>query len=318
MRYVVHIFLLICATSVGADPNFWRHEWPDTDFSKFSVPFSEIFSGGPGKDGIPALTNPKFTSLAASEIPEQEPVISVTVGGETRAYPLRYLTWHEIVNDQIGTLPIAVTFCPLCNSALVFDRRLQNLVLSFGVTGKLRKSDMVMYDHQTQSWWQQATATAIVGALTGESLTQIPSRMESLADLKRRKPEAALMVQPDFGRNYGRNPYVGYDSSSRPFLYSGDPPPHNIPSLARVVRVGNRAWPMTRFQNTPVIDEAGYTLTAYGNQTSALDAAMISTSRTVSSIRVQDAQGKDIAHDIMFAFAFDAFWPEGIWMITAP
>lgn len=313
------LFLTLATHTVGfADPNFWRFEWPSTDFSKSSVAFSEILSGGPGKDGIPALTNPAFVSLDQASLPEQEPVISVEVNTEARLYPLRYLTWHEIVNDEIQGVPVAITFCPLCNSALVFDRRVSGQVLDFGVTGKLRNSDMVMYDRQTESWWQQATAEAIVGDLTGVQLTQIPSRMESIKDAKLRLPKARIMAKPTFSRNYGINPYVGYDSSARPFLYSGDPPPHNIPSLARVVRVGTHAWPMTRFQKTPVIHEAGVTLTAYGVQTSALDKQTIAHSKTITSIRVQDAEGRDVAHDVLFAFAFHAFWPNGTWMIGAP
>ena len=122
-------------------------EWPRTDFSKSSVDFVDILSGGPPKDGIPSIDDPQFWPVnEINGLEEHEPVLSVTVNGETKAYPLRILTWHEIVNDTIGGTPVAVTYCPLCNAAVVFDRRIRGGVTEFGVSGKLRYSDMIMYD----------------------------------------------------------------------------------------------------------------------------------------------------------------------------
>ncbi len=299
-----------------ADPAFWRHEWPKTDFSITAVgDWSEILSGGPPKDGIPALINPTFVAAASeTRIGGAEPVIAVEIGGAApRAYPIRYLTWHEIVNDTIGGVPVAVTFCPLCNSALVFDRRTEHGTLSFGVSGKLRHSDMVMYDRQTESWWQQATATAIVGTLTGTELAQLPSWMESWDQFRARNPGGLVMDQPGHARRYGANPYRGYDSSTRPFLYRGDNPPHGVPPLARVVRVGPRAWPLARVREAGGLTEAGVTIAWEAGQASALDTAAIAEGRDVGSVRVRDGQGRDVAHDVMFAF--HAFWPEGQWML---
>jgi hypothetical protein len=302
----------------SADPSFWRHEWPDTDFSKTTVPnWVEIMSGGPPKDGIPALSDPGFVATASeTRIGANEPVITLELAGETpRAYPIRYLTWHEIVNDKVGNLPVAVTFCPLCNSALTFDRRVQGQVLTFGVSGKLRNSDMVMYDRETQSWWQQAIGTGIVGDLTGVKLAQLPSWMESWDAFKARNPEGLVMQEPAWNRAYGRNPYRGYDSSHRPFLYSGEMPPHGIAPLMRVVRVGDRAWPMDRLAQAGRVQEAGVTIAWEPGQASALDTDQIAKGRDVGSVRVRDAQGRDLPHDVMFAFAFHAFWPEGQWML---
>ena len=148
-----------------ADPGSWSREWPDTSFDKSSITdWREILSGGPPKDGIPALIEPTFTTVAEKRgIKGSEPVIAVEIGQATpRAYPIRYLIWHEIVNDDVGGIPVAVTFCPLCNSAMTFDRRTSKGTLTFGVSGKLRNSDMIMYDRETQSWWQQAIGEAIV------------------------------------------------------------------------------------------------------------------------------------------------------------
>ncbi len=300
-----------------ADPNFWRHEWPDTDFSNTSVDnWVEVLSGGPPKDGIPALDDPKFVRASGkNKIGDREPVITVEIdGAQARAYPIRYLTWHEIVNDTVAGIPVAVTFCPLCNSGMTFDRRVNGRVLSFGVSGKLRNSDMIMYDRETQSWWQQAIGQGIVGRMNGAQLTQLPTWMESWAEFRARHPEGLVMATPDWDRPYGRNPYERYDSG-RPFLYSGEMPPHNIPPNARVIRVGDKAWPMERLASETRVKEAGLDISWVAGQASALDSARISKGRDVGSIRVRDTQGNDVPHDVMFAFAFHAFWPDGTWMI---
>lgn len=318
MRWIVGCVLGAWATVVSADPSFWKHEWPETDFSRTSVgSWVEIMSGGPGKDGIPALSDPQFVTLDVQQgIEGREPVITVRVEGAlARAYPLRYLTWHEIANDRIGEVPVAVTFCPLCNSALVFDRRVGDRVLTFGVTGKLRNSDMVMYDRETQSWWQQALGLGIVGEMTGQRLTQVPSWLETYDSFVSANPDGLVMAEPAWSRPYGRNPYRGYDTSHRPFLYNGEMPPHGIAPLVRVVRVGDRAWPLPRLAEAGQLEEDGVTLGWQAGQASALDSDKIAEGRDVGSVRVQDAQGRDLPHDVMFAFAFHAFWPDGRWML---
>lgn len=311
----------LCAaltTPAGATPERWRGEFPLTDFSNTAIAdWSEIISGGPPRDGIPALSDPGFIAVAEeTRLADREPVITVEIEGEQpRAYPVRYLTWHEIVNDEIGGIPVAVTFCPLCNSGPTFDRRVDGRVLTFGVSGKLRHSDMVMYDRETESWWQQAVGEGIVGEMTGVELVQLPTWMEGWADFRARNPDGLVMDEPDWARSYGRNPYVGYDSSARPFLYDGALPPHGIPALARVVRVGDRAWPVERVRADGAVTEGGVTVSWAEGQASALDTAVIGEGREVGTIRVRDVSGRDMAHEVMFAFAFHAFFPEGTWMI---
>lgn len=317
-KFTLALVLTALPTLGLTEPAFWKHEWPETDFSKTTVPsWTQILSGGPPKDGIPAIDDPKFMRVAdVRGIGDREPVITVDIDGNVpRAYPIRYLTWHEIVNDQIGGVPVAVTFCPLCNSGITFDRRVQGKLLSFGVSGKLRNSDMVMYDRETQSWWQQALGAGIVGQMTGVQLTQLPTWMESFAEFKARQPDGLVMAEPAFNRAYGRNPYDGYDSLKRPFLYSGERPPHGIEPLARVVRVGKRAWPLTRLAQQHEIREKNVVLTWRAGQASALDSSNIAQGRDVGSVRVRDGSGRDLPHDVMFAFAFHAFWPKGEWML---
>lgn len=309
---------LFLATIANAQFNSWNSEWPHTDFSKKSVDFDDILSGGPGKDGIPSVLNPQFyTIIEEQELGEREPVMTVELAGQVpRAYPIRYLMWHEIVNDVIGTVPIAVTFCPLCNSGITFDRRLDDgRTLTMGVTGKLRYSDMIMYDHETESWWQQFMGVGIVGELTGVSLKTVPSWTESWGDFKARNPAGLVMREPKFNRRYGSNPYAGYDTG-RPFLYKGEDPPHGVHPLERVVIVGTRAWPLERFKHTQVITEAGLRISWKAGTASALDSRNIAKGRDVGAIRVRDAKtGKDIAHDVAFAFSFHAFHPNGTWML---
>ena len=141
------VVLMIFATSAMANPAVWRYEWPTTDFEQTSVDFRDIISGGPPKDGIPAIDNPRFLPIAEIEdLADTEPVMGLIVNGVAKAYPLSILMWHKIVNDEIGGVPVTVTFCPLCNTTLVFDRRVDGQVLDFGTIGKLRFSDLVMYD----------------------------------------------------------------------------------------------------------------------------------------------------------------------------
>jgi hypothetical protein len=318
-RLLITLFLMLAAPASAQAP-FWENEWPATNFSKTSITdWTQIISGGPGKDGIPALTDPSFkpaadeTRLSATEAvillkPERSPA---------RAYPLRYLMWHEIVNDRVDGRAVAVTYCPLCNSALVFDRTVRGHELEFGVSGKLRNSDMVMYDRQTHSWWQQAIGTAIVGDLTGEVLQTLPARMVGWDQFRQLHPDGLVMRQPDHARPYGANPYRAYDLSDRPFLYNGENPPHGIAPLARVVRVGDRAWPLERLAKLGQLQEAGVTLHWSAGQASALETGAVGTGRDVGSIRVLDGQGQDVPHDVLFSFAFHAFWPDGQWMLGA-
>jgi len=316
--FILLAAVLAFAPLAHANPSTWSHEWPETDFSETSIDdWSEIMSGGPPKDGIPAIDDPQF--LRADDetaLRGREPVITVEIeGAEPRAYPIRYLMWHEIVNDTVGGMPVAVTYCPLCNSGMTFDRRVEGRVLSFGVSGKLRHSDMVMYDRETQSWWQQAVGRGIVGEMTGVELHHLPTWMESWDQYRARNPDGLVMAEPAYNRSYGRNPYRGYDRSTRPFLYNGENPPHGIPPLERVVRVGDRAWPLTRIRDAGGVREAGLAISWEAGQASALDTGVISEGREVGTVRVRDGQGRDVAHDVMFAFAFHAFWPDGRWML---
>lgn len=213
----------------------------DTDFSKHSVPYSEILSGGPPKDGIPALKDPKFISVSEADewLISAEPVILVEVGEDARAYPIQIFMWHEIVNDTVGSELLVVTFCPLCNTAVAFKRTVNGQVLDFGTTGRLRYSNLIMYDRQTETWWQQATGEAIAGELTGTQLEFYPATIISWMDFKSTYPEGQVLSrETGYPRSYGRNPYTGYDNvNNSPFLYRGPETPDQLPAMARVLTI---------------------------------------------------------------------------------
>jgi hypothetical protein len=315
-RFALAALIALAGPPLAADPADWAVEWPKTDFTRHAVDLTEILSGGPPRDGIPAVDDPAFLPAARETVlADREPVLTLELGGEVRAYPIRYLMWHEIANDTVAGVPVAVTFCPLCNTAMVFDRRVKGRTLSFGVSGKLRASDMVMYDRQTESWWQQALGEGIVGEMTGVRLTQLPAVMESWAQFRARHPDGLVMAQPNWPRQYGANPYAGYDSLDRPFLYEGEDPPHGISPLARVVRVGDRAWPLERLRTAGRLQEAGLILTWEDGQASALDSSTIARGQEVGTVRVTDEKGRAVVHDMPFAFAFHAFHPDGDWML---
>ena len=182
-----------------------------TDTTKKTIDLQDILSGGPGKDGIPAIHNPTFVPLAATEVADDTRGILVALHGVRRFYPYSILVWHEIVNDTIGKTPIAVTFCPLCDSGIVFDRRVGGTTLNFGVSGLLFESNLLMYDTATESLWSQARTDAVVGAYTGEKLTILPLQVITLNEVREKYPNTeVLSTDTGFSRNYTTNPYAGY------------------------------------------------------------------------------------------------------------
>jgi hypothetical protein len=316
---VCALALAVSATpALAQPPESWTRAFPETDFSQHAVPFAEIQSGGVPKDGIPSIDDPKFVPVAAREdwLADREPVIGLEIDGDARAYPLRILTWHEIANDTVGGVPVAVTYCPLCNAAVVFEATVDGRRLSFGTTGKLRHSDLVMYDRQTGTWWQQFTGRGIVGEHTGDKLTFVPARLESWAQFTERHPDGKVLVPSDpNARPYGRNPYAGYDSAERPFLYSG-PMPEDLPAMARVVAVGDEAWALELVREKQRIETDSHVITWTAGQASALDTRDVAEGREVGTVSVQEKTPdglKPAVYDVTFAFVFKAFHPEGTW-----
>jgi len=207
------------------------------------VPLSELRSGGPPPDGIPPIDDPKFIPVAGVDfLAENEPVMAVDVGGDARAYPVQILIWHEIVNDTVGGVPLAVTYCPLCNSAVAYDRRVDGRVMSFGTSGLLWNSALVMYDRQTETLWSHFTGEAIVGMLTGTELETFPVATVPWGVWRDAHPDGLVLSRDTgFDRNYGSNPYPGYDDiTSEPFLFEGEVD-GRFTAMTRVVGVEREA-----------------------------------------------------------------------------
>jgi hypothetical protein len=309
------VFLAIQGAWSQSGPSWWwRLEWPRTDFAKMSVDFEEFFSGGPRKDGIPSIDDPVFKPVGLVDLPGREPVIGLRIGDDIRAYPLRILMWHEIVNDVVGDVPVVVTFCPLCNAAMVFERRIDGRVLEFGTTGLLRNSDLVMYDRETESWWQQFLGEAVVGELTGTRLTYLPARIESFAKFRDRAPQGMVLVPADpKARAYGTNPYEGYDGLAAPYLYNGDLPAGVAP-LERVVQVGGEAWSLALVRERKEITAGDIVISCEPGQSSALDTGVIAEGFDVGNVTVQrrneNGELEDVPYSVDFAFAFYAFRPD--------
>ena len=313
-------FVLFAALSISsASAQHFKAAWPDTDFSQTLVDLSEIQSGGPPKDGIPSIDRPQFTPIAGADpgLSDREPVIAVKIDGKARAYPIRYLMYHEIVNDKFDEVPVAITFCPLCNSALVFNRRIDGKELMFGTTGLLRNSDLVMYDRTSESWWQQYSGESIVGHYAGTRLTMLPSTTLPFELFKARYPDGQVLSEPmNFLRPYGRNPYGGYDTSARPFLFAGhfDEGAEGISPMARVVAIEGEAWSFPLIETMGEIETDEFIIRTAGQMNSALDQSDIAQGRLIAAIEVvrKDNPDQPVVHDTPFAFAFRAFNPDGI------
>ena len=189
------------------------------------IDLDRLLAGGPPPDGIPPVDEPKFLRVDDVDFVEDgEAVLVLEIDGDARAYPVQIMTWHEIVNDTVGGTPVTVSFCPLCNSAIAYDRRLDDRVLDFGTSGMLYNSALVMYDRQTETLWSHFTAEAIHGTLTGSTLETIPMATVSWASFRDAHPDG-LVLSRETGhqRNYGRNPYPGYDEPGEaPFLFDGE------------------------------------------------------------------------------------------------
>jgi hypothetical protein len=234
-----------------------------TDFSRRAVPLTDFVPAGPPRDGIPPIDHPQFVSVREAEVflSPNEPVAVVELGGEARAYPLQILVWHEIVNDRIAGRPVAVTYCPLCNSTVAFSRALGDRTLDFGTTGVLRNSDLVMYDRQTSTWWQQLTGEAVVGELTGRRLRPVGSQILPWRGFRRLHPDGRVLSrQTGFDRAYGSTPYVLYERSNEPYLFRGRID-ETLPATERVAAVplgSGRAvvYPFSRLRLEAPVNDA--------------------------------------------------------------
>jgi len=299
--FVIAILLQCLSASAQErteDENWEYPEWK-TNTSKRSIDLKDLISPGVPKDGIPSIDRPRFVTVreAKAWLAADEPVVALQLNGVSRAYPLQILIWHEIVNDQIGRVPLVITFCSICNSSIVFNRKLDGRTLSFGLAGFVHGANMVMYDRETESWWQQFTGEAIVGDLTGKELSRLPSQIISFAEFSAAFPTGQVLSrQTGFRRDYGRNPHIRYDNIERsPSHFRGQRDTRLIP-MEKVIGVEvdgrARAYPYSITRARRVIyDQIGeQQIVVFHTEgtLSALDAEDMKRSREVGSTGVFD------------------------------
>ncbi len=275
------------------------------DLRQATIPVQEIRSGGPPKDGIPALSSPRIVSAAeASYWRASDRVIGVVSGGESRAYPLAILNYHEIINDRIGELPIAVTYCPLCDSAVVFDRRTPLGEREFGVSGLLYNSNVLMYDRShAESLWSQVKAEGVSGPGAGMKLTVLPMELTTWAAWQNRNPDTTVLsIETGYRRNYQGSPYTRYFKQPN-LMFPAKPTSNALPLKETVLGVWDDA------------NELAIPVSAFGGKSTQIEKSLGSKKFTVAfdaddqTIRVVKADA-GIRWMNTFWFAWYAFRPE--------
>ncbi|MCQ9207120.1 MAG: DUF3179 domain-containing protein [Omnitrophica bacterium] len=240
------VFMLVMFFTINAFPS------ENFDLSKNLVNISDFTSGGPGKDAIPAIVNPKFIPGSKPfSVFKSDLVIGVHSGGEAKAYPINILNRHEIVNDHIGGVPIAVTWCPLTKSGMVFKRRIRNETLTFGVSGLLYNSNLVMYDRNNNGLWPQLTQGAVTGSFSGETLTMIPSRVMTWGDWKKIYPGTKILFRERGHFRYSTDPYDHYHLSSAtmfPVKYMDNRLPPKKIVIGITIKGISKAYPIERLK----------------------------------------------------------------------
>lgn len=295
-------------------PEGFSHRWARTDFKKTLVPFSEISKESINLDEIKEIDNPVFIDTKyVNHLADNEPVISVALFGDYRAYPLRILLKHAVVNDVVGNVPVAVTYSPTSNSAIIYESSIDGRDLHFAATGKFRHGNFLLYDKETYSWWQQFTGEAIIGHLLSKKLKQVTARQESFASFKQRWPNSKVFIG-EREADYSSNPYVHYDSVRRPFAYNL-PFISEVDSMTYVVMVGNNAWTIDMLKKKKVIEYDGIRILWSRGQASLFDKVDLSESKDVGNVVVQSQNEKgryyDVPYLVTFAFAFKTFVPDG-------
>jgi hypothetical protein len=280
-------------------------EWK-TDLSKYSIDLNEI-NALMKRDGIPPIDMPKYISAETAKTVffEHEPVIVIENNGKAKAFPLNILTYHEIVNDDIDGLYFSATYCPLCNAAIVFNRNLnfngKDYLLDFGVSGMLRSSDLVMWDRQTETWWQQFMGEGLVGELTGAKLEMLPAQIISMAEFIENYPDGeVLSKETGFERQqkrYGTNVYEAYDSREIPYeRHFTEKVDERLPAMDRVIDIQSKGefkvYPHTTVAKSNVVNDEfnGLNLVLFyqSGTKSVLDTKDISMAKDIGSITVFD------------------------------
>ena len=277
------------------------------DLSNSSIPGDQILSGGPAKDGIPALDKPHFIAASAADyLQTDDRILGIELDGISRAYPIAILNWHEIVNDRIGQHPFAITYCPLCGTGVAFSARVQGKTLDFGVSGLLYNSDVLLYDRQTESLWSQIKSQAISGVMAGQQLQRIPLTHTSWSDWLQTHPDSQVLSdKTGYQRDYSRNPYSGYENSRALYFQVSDQAPSTFHPKERVLGLEFndqfKAYPLSE------IDKAGQPLI---EDSFAGNIFQIHWNRKNQRASITDSDGNNMAAIEGFWFAWFTFHPQ--------
>lgn len=304
-RRVLLLIAIGAVLSCSAWLGFGKSLATSFDLTKHSVPLDQIVDGGPGKDGIPALLTPRFVSAAEGTfLQDDDRVLGLTQGVEAKAYPIKILNWHEIVNDVVGGKPVVVTYCPLCGTGIAFDANVRGGPHTFGMSGLLYQSDLLMYDHQTDSLWSQIGMHAVAGPLTGQRLTPVFLEHTTWAEWRAAYPSTlVLSTRTGSLRNYDRDPYTGYAESGELFFDTThvDPRYHPKEWVVGIEHKGVvKAYPFSELKKgeSPLTDELGG------------DTVTIQVNHRARSVSVTDTGGRPIPSVTAFWFAWYAFHPD--------
>jgi len=274
------------------------------DLSEASIDLNKILSGGPPRDGIPAIDRPKYIPVKQVEYLRDDDIVIGLVRGDTaRAYPTRILVWHEIVNDVIGQEAVAVTYCPLCGTAMVFERKIDGKVRRFGVSGLLYQSDVLMYDRESESLWSQLAMKAVSGPAVGKELTWLPSKHMTWKAWREKYPHGeVLSTETGFRRNYLGQAYAAYFSSEKTMF----PVPHTrreLPNktwvIGAVIDGKAKAYPVDDLPtDRAVLDDVG-------------DKQLVLLYNAEKRYpQITGPEGEQIPTVMVFWFAWQAFYPK--------
>ncbi|MBI4054872.1 MAG: DUF3179 domain-containing protein [Elusimicrobia bacterium] len=278
--------------------------------TKTSVPLEELLRGGPPVDGIPALTNPKKLRVKEADriLAPDDAVLGILLNGESSAYPIRLLNWHEIANDTVGGVPIAVTYCPLCRSGIVFDRRVDSKETEFGVSGLLYKSDLVMYDRSSKSLWSQILGQAIAGPSTGKALKRLPAVHTTWKEWGQKHPDTTVAAfTTGHGRDYSRDPYQGYESRGEIYFSVGRQDPRLHP---KEPVFGIRQGRNTLAVPERLVREKGAVRAKLGGEEIVF--------RYQDGVRAFRKDGGEIPGATAYWFAWFAFYPKTKLVLSTP
>lgn len=277
------------------------------DLSNAVLPVEQIMRGGPPKDGIPAISNPKLVGAdQASHVSANDRIVGISIDGVSKAYPISILNWHEIVNDRINDQSYAITYCPLCGTAVAFDANIDGRVTEFGVSGLLYNSDVLLYDRNTESLWSQIYASSISGEMVGKKLKMIPISHTSWQDWRSKHPDT-LVLSDDTGysRDYARDPYSGYETSPALYFSVNNRAPETYHPKELVVGLEVDGV----YKAYPFIELEKYGQSKFSDDVNG-QTITVSWDGKNRAVNLSDSSGKDIAGIQGFWFAWFAFHPD--------